>query len=149
MQKLVFNIIIIVLLYSSCSKIHKHNREIVENLVGKEIIFPKGMKFQIVDSPFEYDFDDSDYKIITNIDSIGCTSGNMKLTIWKDTIDDFKPVENKEVNFLMLISSKNLDEVLQLLKSANFKHPVVIDTEGEFNKFNEIPKATPISNFLT
>lgn len=148
MKKLILNIITIILLFSSCSNNYRQRRNVVENLVGKEIILPEGLKYQIFDTPFEYDFDDSDFKIITYIDSTGCTSCNMKLSSRNISIDEFKLLEEVEVNYLLVINSRDPKEIIQLLRMGNFSHPVVIDTEGEFVKYNEMPAVSAYRTFL-
>lgn len=148
MQKIISNIIIIILLFSSCSNNYRHEKEIVENLVGNEVIIPEELKYQILETPFEYDLDNSDYKIITYIDSTGCTSCNMNLTSRNATIDEFKSLRDIDINYLMIINSKDNKGIINLLKMGEFRHPVVIDAKGEFVKYNEIPAESVYRTFL-
>lgn len=148
MNSKVWNFVIIILFISSCSHNQKQQEEIVKSMVGHEIVIPDDLHFQILDTPFEYDFDDSDFKIITYIDSTGCTSCNMKLPSRNVSIDEFKSLEEVEVNYVLVINSKDTKEIIQLLRMGNFSHPVVIDTEGEFVKYNEMPVGSAYRTFL-
>lgn len=144
------NIIIVtlVLFFISCESKNDRHKKAVESLIGKEIRIPENAECQIQDIPFDYDFDDADYKIITYIDSAGCTSCNMKLASRNASIDEFKTLEDIEVNYLLIINSKNKEEIIRLLKMGEFNHPVMIDTEGEFIRYNEMPEESAYHTIL-
>lgn len=143
-----FTYLVIISLVSSCSKNHLQETELVENFIGQSITLPDGKKCQILEDPFVYEPDYSDYKVITFIDSTGCTSCNMKLALWKDAVDEFKGIDDVDVDFLMIIASKNRDEVTRLLKTSDFRHPVLIDSINEFTNLNFIPDKQEHRTFL-
>ena len=61
--------------------------QLVREWEGKEIQFPSNSVFTIQGKDtIEYSGDNSDYKIVTYIDSIGCTSCKLQLQNWKDFI---------------------------------------------------------------
>lgn len=142
-----FIAIVLLLILSSCNA-YNERKKVVENMLGKEILIPEGMTCQIQDTPFEYDFEFADFKILTYIDSTECTSCNMKLPYWNDVLDEFKAIDEFGVNFLMIISSKEKPEISRLLRMSDFKHPIVVDDEGKFSKLNKLPKGAAYRTFL-
>ncbi len=62
---------------------------------------PENTKYQIMDEKITYDFDDAEFKIITYIDSVGCSSCQMRLSEWDELINELKADENISVNFVI------------------------------------------------
>ena len=58
----------------SCSGSIKEQQGIVAEWTGKEIVIPEGLEFQVGNIPVDYDFDAADFKIVTYVDSSGCTN---------------------------------------------------------------------------
>ena len=81
-------IIVLLILFSSCqSKTKNHVMQLVREWEGKEIQFPSNSVFTIQGKDtIKHSGDNCDYKIVTYIDSIGCTSCKLQLQNWKDFI---------------------------------------------------------------
>ncbi len=138
----------VVLALESCDSRDSEQRAVVEEWMGKEIVIPEDLTFQIQDTPINYDFNNADFKIVTYVDSTGCTNCKMKLKEWDKIINDLKSDPEVEVNFLMVINSTDLKEIRKMLKENNFQHPVCIDSLGVFNKVNTPPARMQFQTFL-
>lgn len=98
---------ILLLVMTSCSGSDKEQRDIVAEWAGKEIVIPGELGFQVGNIPVDYDFDAADFKIVTYVDSAGCTNCRMKLKDWEKVIDGFKSSPDVDVSFLMIVDSDN------------------------------------------
>jgi len=132
----------------SCGSGHKEQRDIVSEWVGKEIVIPAELGFQVGDIPVDYDFNAADFKIVTYVDSTGCTNCRMKLKDWEKVINSFKSSPYVEVNFLMIVDSDKREEIERLVKDNNFHQPVAIDSAGYFSKANPLPSKPEHQTFL-
>lgn len=135
------------LLLISCSSNNSEQRAIVEEWLGKEIVIPNDLKFQIQDTPINYDFNNADFKIVTYIDSTGCTNCKMRLKDWDAFINYCKSFVDLDVNFLMIIESDDYKDVKSLIRHNDFLHPVVFDKNGKYNN-NKINNEDLYNTFL-
>ena len=73
------------LLFSSCKESEKDKiARLVEEWEGKEILFPAHSFFTIQGKDtVDFSLADADYKVVTYIDSVGCTSCKLQLLRWK------------------------------------------------------------------
>lgn len=132
----------------SCSGSNKEQQDIVAEWVGKEIVIPEGLGFQVGNIPVDYDFDAADFKIVTYVDSAGCTNCRMKLKDWEKVIDGFKSSPDVDVCFLMIVDSDKREEIERIVKDNDFHHPVSIDSAGLFRKANPLPSKPEHQTFL-
>lgn len=132
----------------SCSGSNKEQQDIVAEWVGKEIVIPEGLGFQVGNIPVDYDFDAADFKVVTYVDSTGCTNCRMKLKDWEKVINSFKSSPDVDVNFLMIVGSDKREEIESLVKDNNFHQPVAIDSAGYFSKANPLPSKSEYQTFL-
>lgn len=132
----------------SCGSGNKEQREIVSEWVGKGIVIPAELGFQVGDIPVDYDFDAADFKIVTYVDSTGCTNCRMKLKDWEKVINSFKSSPDVDVNFLMIVGSDKREEIEKLMKDNNFHQPLAIDSAGYFSKANPLPSKPEHQTFL-
>ncbi len=132
----------------SCSGSNKEQRDIVAELAGKEIVIPGELGFQVGNIPVDYDFDAADFKIVTYVDSAGCTNCRMKLKDWEKVIDGFKSSPDVDVSFLMIVDSDKREEIERIVKDNDFHHPVSIDSAGLFRKANPLPSKPEHQTFL-
>ena len=132
----------------SCSGSNKEQQDIVAEWVGKEIVIPEGLGFQVGNIPVDYDFDAADFKIVTYVDSSGCTNCRMKLKDWEKVIDGFKSSPDVDVSFLMIVDSDKREEIERIVKDNDFHHPVAIDSAGLFKKANPLPSKPEHQTFL-
>lgn len=140
-------VLLVMVVLGACTKRSKQ-KSIVEEWVGKELIIPDGLTFQIQDIPINYDFNNADFKIVTYIDSTGCTNCKMKLHEWKKFINSVSGNPDLDVNFLMIVNSSHKKAVINLLKEFNFNLPVAIDTANRVNALNHFPNEFIYHTFL-
>lgn len=124
---------------ASCSGRVDKEKEVLSSLLGREIVIPDSLVYHIQETTIDYDMSNADYKIITYIDSSGCTSCRMKLQVWDSVINDLKTTEN-EVAFLMIIDSRNYDKIGDIVKMYRFNHALMMDGNGAFIKANPLPE---------
>ena len=146
--QLILSIIAILPLISSCTTIDKDHRKVVEEWMGKEITIPANLKYQIGGDFIDYDFFNADFKIVTYVDSDGCTSCKMKLKSWDKLINELKSSPDITINFLMVINTDEKAVVETLLKQNNFNHPVAIDSKGDYYDMNVLPEKVDYQTFL-
>ncbi len=146
--KILPNLIIFLTILSLCHNMRKDDRNAVLNLTGNEIMLPDSLGFMIQDVPVEYDFSFADYKVVTYIDSKGCTTCSMKLTLWNDLINEFKTIEGIDVNFLMILNKDADEDLISALKLNFFRHPVMFDPQGTFKEKNSLPSSPAYHTML-
>ena len=132
----------------SCGSGNKEQRDIVTEWIGKKLIITDSLQFQIGDIPIDYNFNDADYKIVTYIDSAGCTGCKMRLDRWEEFFNDLKKYPDISVNYLMIINSDKKDLIYELIRENEFKLPIVIDSLGMYDKINSLPKDERYQTFL-
>lgn len=139
---------LILLIITSCSGSNKEQQDIIAEWVGREIVIPEGLEFQVGNIPVDYDFDAADFKIVTYVDSAGCTNCRTKLKDWEKVIDGFKSSPDVDVCFLMIVDSDKREEIERIVKDNDFHHPVSIDSAGLFRKANPLPSKPEHQTFL-
>ena len=88
------------------------------------------------------------YKILTYIDSTGCTSCKLKLAEWEKFITVVDSIRPHTVQFLFFLCPKNGMEIYQTLRVERFKHPICIDEGDYLNKLNHFPADMAFQTFL-
>jgi hypothetical protein len=142
-SKIVF--LMIFLVFFACKEGRRRTEiaQIVTEWVGKTIQFPDIESFCInnEDSPPS---ESKDYSILLYVDSTGCTSCRLNLDTWKIYIEEL----GEEVDFLFYFRPKTKGELLSILKTAQFNHPVYIDEQDELNKLNKLPANQSFQCFM-
>lgn len=135
----------------SCNGISNKNiGDLVSEWNNKEIIFPSNLLFtKLGKDTFKIDYwGMSDYKILTYMDSTGCTSCKLKLYEWKKIIYEFDSVTNGSIPVLFFMNPKDTKEIKYILKRDNFNYPVCIDELDSLNKLNRFPADMRFQTFL-
>ena len=90
------------LLVSSCEESEKERlSRLVIEWEGKEILFPTHSTFTIQGKDtVDFQFQDAEYKVVTYVDSIGCTSCKLQLHRWKEFLSEVDSLANGNVSFL-------------------------------------------------
>lgn len=138
----------LVMAAASCSGRVDKEKEVLSSLHGREIVIPDSLVYNIQETTIDYDMSDADYKIITYIDSAGCVPCRMKLTFWNDIIDEFRTLDGVEVDFLMILNTRQKAEMTEVLVSDKFLHPVCFDSDRLFETANPLPKGDSYHTFL-
>lgn len=132
----------------SCQNKKRETAHEFSQLIDREILFPNDMAFTIGADTVDICIDDCDYKIVTYIDSTGCTSCRMKLQQWDELACDFKRYADIDIEVLMIINATKPMEVAYLLKRDGYLHPVAMDSADRFDKLNELPPSSEFHTFL-
>lgn len=77
----IFLAVILIITLSCNDKLSKERYRAISNLVGKELIIPDDLQFKVMNKHVSFDLGKEDFKIITYVDSTGCTSCNMNLPL--------------------------------------------------------------------
>ena len=150
MIKLVLIFCISLLCFSSCQNpAQEHITQLVEEWQGKEVHFPENPVFtrQLSDT-VDYRIPEAEYKVLVYVDSIGCTSCKLQLPKWKEFIAYVDSVSGGQVPFLFFFQSKDNKELRYILKRDNFRLPVCVDSQNEFEKLNRFPSELMFQTFL-
>ena len=149
-----FSILSTVFLLSRCEKIKRKNeaKTIVKEWSGKEITFPEVYRCYVAGNnnqklPCE-NLMKSNLKILLYVDSVGCTSCKLQLSEWEDLIDKLNSKVGDLLSMIYFIHPRDYSDLIQILESCHFKHPVFIDRNDEINKLNKFPEKTEYHCFL-
>lgn len=95
--------IFILFLVAFCQESEKeHIARLVNEWEEKEILFPPHSVFTIQGKDtVDFDCKGADYKIVTYVDSIGCTSCKLQLHSWKAWIAEVDSITSGTVAFLL------------------------------------------------
>ncbi len=132
----------------SCKDVEKERiTHLVEKWSGKEIAFPEHAVFTVLGKDtVDFRISDFQYKILTYVDTIGCSSCKLKLLSWKSFIKELDAVAN--VQFLFYFHPKSTQELLYTIRSNNFTYPVCFDEQDEFNRLNQLSSEMTFQTFL-
>ena len=147
------NSLLLLLVFLSLSACKDKERENVLRLVqeweGKEIKFPIHSVFTIQGrDTVDFDYQDADYKIVTYVDSIGCTSCKFQLHRWKELIMESDSITNRKISFLFFSHLKDIKELCYLTQRDTFTYPICFDEKDEFNALNRFPSDMTFQTFL-
>ena len=128
-------------LFSSCKESEKDKiARLVEEWEGKEILFPARSVFTIQGKDtVNFSFVDADYKVVTYIDSVGCTSCKLQLPRWKLFMQEVDSTLNRPIPFVFYFHPKDMKELRYITRRDAFIYPVCFDEMDDFNRLNHFP----------
>ena len=137
-------------LFSSCKESEKDKiARLVEEWEGKEILFPARSVFTIQGKDtVNFSFVDADYKVVTYIDSVGCTSCKLQLPRWKLFMQEVDSTLNRPVPFAFYFHPKDMKELRYITCRDAFVYPVCFDEMDDFNQLNHFPGEMTFQTFL-
>ena len=149
MRKIV-TLIMCVWVLASCQESREEAMlRLVNKWNGKEIKFPFRSVFTIQGKDtVDFDFGNADYKVITYIDSVGCTSCKLQLPRWKKFVAEVDSLTNGRVPFLFYFHPKDIKELRYLTRRDDFTYPVCFDERDELNRLNQFPTDMTFQTFL-
>ena len=149
MRKIV-TLIMCVWVLASCQESREEAMlRLVNEWNGKEIKFPSRSVFTIQGKDtVNFPFQEADYKVVTYIDSVGCTSCKLQLPRWKALVAEVDSMTNGRVPFLFYFHPKDMKELRYLTRRDDFKHPVCFDENDELNNLNHFPADVTFQTFL-
>lgn len=138
--------IVTMICFFSCKETGKAKiNHLVKEWSSKQIIYPDIINFTILGTDTSF-LPKSEYKIISYIDSTGCASCKLRLSQWKEFINQLDSLGNFPILFFMYPKSRN--ELNYILKRNHFDYPVCIDENDSFNKLNHFPSDMNFQTFL-
>ncbi|MCY4778295.1 hypothetical protein ORI89_01425 [Sphingobacterium sp. UT-1RO-CII-1] len=153
MRKISFVILIItscLLTLISCQDSKKTSAEkLVREWLGKEILLPKDLpclymdKDTICPKPSQKSF-----KILVYTDSVGCTSCQLNLNLWKIYMNDADSIAPGQVDFLFYFQPKNQRELTHLLRRERLEKIIFMDKKSQLSTINKLPKEIDYQCFL-
>ena len=138
------------LLVSSCAESEKERlSRLVQEWEGKEILFPACSTFTIQGKDtVDFEFWNVDYKVVTYIDSLGCTHCKLQLSRWMEFIAEVDSLTDGGVPFFFYFHPKDVKELRMLTRRDGFTYPVCFDEKDEFNGLNHFPSKIAFQTFL-
>ena len=143
-------IIMFVFTFLSCQDKNKEAMlRLVKEWDGKEIKFPARSVFTIQGKDtVDFDFKDADYKVVTYVDSAGCTSCKLQLPRWIEFMEELESKTKDNVPFVFVFHPKSAKELRHTLRLHGFNHPVFFDEKDDFNALNRFPDDMMFQTFL-
>ena len=149
MRKIV-TLIMCVWMLASCQESREEAMlRLVNEWNGKEIKFPSRSVFTIQGKDtVDLEFGNADYKVVTYIDSVGCTSCKLQLPRWKKLVAEVDSLTDGRVPFLFYFHPKDMKELRYLTRRDDFTYPVCFDEKDELNRLNRFPSDMTFQTFL-
>ena len=149
MRKIV-TLIMCVWMLASCEESREESMlRLVNEWNGKEIKFPSRSVFTIQGKDtVDFEFGNADYKVVTYIDSMGCTSCKLQLPRWKKLVAEVDSLTDGRVPFLFYFHPKDMKELRYLTRRDDFTYPVCFDEKDELNRLNQFPTDMTFQTFL-
>ena len=137
------------LIFLSCQNSQKEQvRTILQEWEGRTIQYPEKMIFTIRGND-TVDFSlAGKYKILSYVDSTGCTSCKLGLKEWSEYISQIDTLAPGKVKFLFFFFPKNGLEIYQTLRVHRFAYPICIDDNDILNRLNKFPSDERFQTFL-
>ena len=141
------------LLTISCFYSCKDRRDDITQLVNKwedkEIVFPAHSIFTVQGrDTVSFSFSDANYKIVSYIDSVGCTGCKLHLPRWRRFMYEVDTLMNASVPFVFYFHPKNIEDLRYIIRRDTFTHPVCLDVSDKFNILNHFPSEKAFQTFL-
>ena len=96
----------------------------------------------------DFSLADADYKVVTYIDSVGCTSCKLQLPRWKLFMQEVDSTLNRPVPFVFYFHPKDMKELRYITRRDAFIYPVCFDEKDDFNRLNHFPDEMTFQTFL-
>lgn len=140
---------LLMLLLISCERSGKsYVISILQEWENKQILFPPNIAFTIQGKDTVVFPLNSNFKILTYIDSKGCLSCELKLAEWKRMINKVNSLMGDSVRFVFLFSPDRVEDAFYTLRGAKFTYPVCLDEKKRMNQLNRFPAEMAFQTFL-
>lgn len=152
MKNYYFTLFILLFFLSACQESDKARiSSLIKEWEGKEIIFPESICYTIYEKDtLGYSVPDSEFRVVSYIDSVGCTSCKLQLFRWKEFMAEVDSLLPGIAAFQFVFHPKKMErkELVFMLKRDRFNYPVWIDDTDSFNKQNRLPEHDIFHTFL-
>ena len=152
MKKVIFVIFLHLMFVCFCMCDDKKLSELAFQWSSKTIFFPYNMCFttQAFDT-IDFDYQNN-LRVLYYVDSTGCSSCKLNLSVWKQLIDTVSMYSNNRCSFIISFTPKNKNYVYNELRTkfsiSSFDYPVCIDFEDSLNILNHFPSDERFHCFL-
>jgi hypothetical protein len=127
-------------------------QKIVTEWIGKEILFPEDAQCCVLGKDTTENLCagllQREYKVLLYVDSTGCSGCRLKLSHWRQLIEESDSLYQEKVGFLFFFQPKSKKDMLSLFKSYNFYHPAFIDIHNKIDHLNHFPQTPEYQCFL-
>lgn len=148
-SKIILLEVILIIFLISCNQQNQLTHQIINKWIGKEILFPKQTIFTIYgEDTVNLHIDDTNFKIISYVDSAGCMNCKLGLDKWlnfKGTLDSIAPTP---IPLYFYMYPKSIIDLKLSLKEYRFNMPICIDINNDFNNLNHLPTEFAFQTFL-
>lgn len=146
----IYSLLMIVCCFCSCQESDKERFTcLVKEWERKQIHFPDHSVFTVQGKDtVDFNFKDADYKVVTYVDSAGCTGCKLQLHRWKELMAEVDSLSDGKVPFLFYFHPKDIKEVRYLTRKDGFTYPVCFDGKDDFNRLNHFPEDMMFQTFL-
>jgi hypothetical protein len=143
---------LILTVFSCKDKKQTEALRIVSEWTGKEILIPDDVQCIVrsrdTTSNVCRTLMDAEYKVLLYVDSIGCSSCRLKLSLWQTLISEADSLFQGKLSFLFFFQPKSRKEFNFLFLRERFSHPVFLDMNNSINRLNHFPQKTEYQCFL-
>ncbi len=126
-----------------------HQQEITELVnywQGRTIVLPSCMEDYLTGDTIN--IKQNDYIVLRYIDSLKCTSCQMKLDEWNRFLYKLDTVPDLSYDILTVLAPKEDISIKRILKSHHYNHPVTIDYNNIICDSNKFPTNSPANTLL-
>jgi len=116
--------------------------------IGKTIRFPADIQPENSGKDTLWQIQETPYKILLYIDTVGCTSCKLLLIVWNKLIEEVEADMKGQASFLFYFHPKDKKELNFIFRKDRFYHPVFIDDENEIGRLNKFPQQIEYQCFL-
>lgn len=135
--------------FYSCKDRRDDITQLVNKWEDKEIVFPAHSIFTVQGrDTVSFSFSDANYKIVSYIDSVGCTGCKLHLPRWRRFMYEVDTLMNASVPFVFYFHPKNIEDLRYIIRRDTFTHPVCLDVSDKFNILNHFPSEKAFQTFL-
>jgi len=121
----------------------------VKEWLGKEILFPKNSVFTIRGKDtIDFALNASNYKIVSYIDTAGCTTCQLKLAEWQRFMEEVDAASPTHTPFIFYLYPKDVKDLLIEFRREAFDYPVCLDEKNDFNRLNKLAESKALRTFL-
>ena len=116
---------------------------------GREIVFPENPVFTIQGrDTVDFSFRDAPYKIVSYVDSVGCMSCKLHLSVWKRYIHRLDSLTGGTVPVVIFMNASDWEELGFITRRDRFDLPVCFDMDDELNRLNHFHSDMALHTFL-
>lgn len=143
-------ILILFTLFSCKNKFEREAEGVVREWTGKTIVNIPKKNYIVYNGDFivPCTLADSEMMVVSYINRSESESCLLHLYDWENFIQEVDSISNKQVRFALIANPNNKYEFIHSLKKYNFRHPIYIDKNDDFNKSNKFPAKMSYHTFL-